>query len=297
MSFLYLNIGYSSMFDESTFTEENSLLYNKQEGISVSEGYGIIKLSSTPKILCCKLNVISESNTLDGLIVSVEANGTNKKFIIGFDSDNLFYQCNDSGRYYISYSNLINAYGLNTLWFYVIPYSEGTGGILQCALNSRMLFNVSNQEIGFPADCFIKVSSNYSNLHLFNFIISDQQFDYSCEVVSCPSTITTELESNDDGYIVTGDNQMILHKLDVSSLVDTYTKKAQVFGISLTSTYNAGSTPNISLNSIEKKNSSYKTTSTSYLDSPSGCVRYATLLTNLTLNNMKNRVYGWSVKG
>lgn len=297
MSFLYLNTGYSSIFDESTFIEEQSLLYNTKDKISLKEGYGVINLSSKPKSLCFKLNVVSKVNNLNGLIISVASNTTNKMFAIGFDFDDLFYQCDSSSHYYISYTELISAYGLNTFWFYVVPFKDNTGGTLQCVLNGKILFNVTNSEIDFPNDCFIRVSSSSSNLRLFNFIISEQQFDYSCVIESCPSTIITEMKTNDDGYAVSGSGQMLLHSLNVTNLIASYTKKAPVLGISMANVYSSSSPPYISLNSVEKKNSLYKTTDTFYLDSQSGCVCYSTFLNNLTLNNMKNRVYGWSIQG
>ena len=298
MSFLYLNIGYGDMFDDSTFTTENSLLYNKRDGISFKNGSGKIKLPSTPKLLCGKLNVISETGAISGLSISIEANGMSKKFIIGFTSDNAFYQCNDLDSRYVLCDNIVtSAYGVNTLWFYIIPTSSSTDGMLQCVLNGKFLFNVNDSNIGFPNDCYIKISSTNSDLHLFNFIMADQQFDYSCEVVLCNSVITTEMEENDNGYIVTGDGQTLMHKLDVSDLINTYTKKANVLGMSLANVYNSGTPPCISLNSMEKKNNSYKTNETFYIESESGYVQSSMFLTNLTLNNMKNRIYGWSVKG
>lgn len=298
MSFLYLNTGYASMFDDSTFVFEQSGMHNPLNNVAVSEGQGTIKLPDSIDELCIKLNIFSELDYISGLTVSLEASGTNKKFTIGFDQENFFYRCADLSYHTVSYiSAFKGAYAMNTLWLYVIPTSRGDAGVLQIIFNNTILFDINDSDISFPDNPIVKISSNDSNVYLSNFIISDQQFDYLCEVALCPLIVNTEMESNDDKYVASEAGQLLLHTLNVTDLITRFTKKSQVHGMSLVNVYDSSTPSYTTFADVEKRNSSYKENNTFYIDSKSGYIQSSKFLSNTTLNNMKNKVYGWLLKG
>lgn len=298
MSFLYLNTGYTSMFDDSTFTEEQFVMSNPLNKVAISDGQGIVKLPDSIDELCFKLHIYSELDYISGLTISLGASGTNKKFTVGFEGDNFFYRCNDLMYHTVSYTKAYKeAYSTNTLWVYVIPSSNGDSGALQVVFNNTILFDINDSDISFPDNPVITVLSNNSYLHLSNFIIADQQFDYLCEVVTCPTIIDTEMELDGVNYVASDAGQLLINILNVANLITQFTKKSQVYGMSLVNIYESESPSYATLADVEKRNSSYKENNSYCIESESGYIQSSKFLSNMTLNNMKNRVYGWLFKG
>lgn len=296
MSLLYLNIGYANIFHESNFTTIDSFVYNEKNGVSVTNGYGVIHFTETPLMLCGKFDIYSLSNSLDGLKIIIGSTDSESEFNIIVGLSELFYQYLDKKGVSVSYIDFLSeSYNLNSLWFYIIL--DNDNGFIQIALNDKMLISEYNSDIVFGEQSFIKIISN-ENLYLSNFIFCDQYFESYSEVINCPSIISTDMSSNNQDYIASSTGQSLIHKIDLNNVSGIYGKESEVVGICMPIVYNSPSTIYAKLANVEPQNNSFVVKKVFDLKkSTSGCINYSELFAQkLTLNGLNKKSYGWIVQ-
>lgn len=306
MSFLYLNVGYAGLFDNTTFSDIQDMTYNNKNGVAVCNGHGTIILSNIPEFICGKFDFYV--NSISSLNINIGVGGTllSDGFFVKIDDHCVSYQ--DAYNTYqatelisVSYdNNLLHENELNSLWFYIASISDESyiNGIFKMKINDNSVVNAYNVNCIFRK-ATVDIYSNNENIFLSNFILSDTTIESDYEVVSPNISIVAENINNINGlYHVSQKDQKIIQTINVDDLMSEYGNNADILGMVMAGISAYSNLDDIgAFCSIEKNNLNYVVGQRISLNSDSSnYIIDSRFLKNTNLLSMNNKKYGWIAK-